>query len=111
MGVMGETLKRELLDNLNIALKTMEEIDKINKELNNNNYNDIASVIPPMVLTTDVIGTADMPNVEGNNVNDINIGDIVLNINGGTNMDIEDIKIALEEQRTQIIHEIMTNVK
>jgi hypothetical protein len=64
-----------------------------------------------MVLTTDAIGTVDIPNVEGNNVNDINIGDVVLNINGGTNMDIEDIKMALEEQRTQIIHEIMTNVK
>ena len=108
MGVMGESLKTELLDNLNVALETMTQLSEINKQLNSGEYN--TATITPMINTSKTALT-EMPTVQGGD-NRVTLGDMVINVQGNVSKDsIGDIKIALEEQRVQIINEIMANVK
>ena len=109
MGVMGQSLKTELLDNLNIALDTMSQINQINKELGQGYNMDILNPIVntyPISIDTSSIKTQPIQE------NSISLGDMVINVQGNVTDDsIGDIRIALEQQRTQIINEIMANVK
>ena len=109
MGVMGQSLKTELLDNLNIALDTMSQINQINKELGQG-YN--MDILNPIVNTSPI--SIDTSSIKAQPVqeNSVTLGDMVINVQGNVTDDsIDDIRIALEEQRTQIINEIMANVK
>ena len=108
MGVMGESLKTELLDNLNIALDTMQQLDEINKQLNGGQFN--TTTITPMISTSSST-LAELPTIQGAR-NNVSMGDMVVNVQGSVTQDtIADIKSALEEQRKQLINEIMINVK
>ena len=108
MGVMGESLKTELLDNLNIALETMQQLDEINKQLNGSEYN--TTTITPMINTSNT-ALAEMPTVLSGS-NNISMGDMVINVQGSVDRDtLGEVKIALEEQRRQLMNEIMLNVK
>ena len=114
MGVMGESLKTELLDNLNIALSTMAQLNEINKELNGVNYD--TSAIAPLV-SGDSVSLAELINLQGSSlqgsgVNNVAVGDIVINVQGSVdNNTLADIETLMKQQRNQIINEIMVNVK
>ena len=109
MGVMGQSLKTELLDNLNIALDTMSQINQINKELGQG-YN--MDILNPIVNTSPISIDTSSIKTQPIQENSISLGDMVINVQGNVTDDsIDDIRIALEQQRTQIINEIMANVK
>lgn len=108
MGVMGQSLKTELLDNLNIALDTMQQLDEINKQLNGGQFN--TATITPMISTSSST-LAELPTIQGVGGN-ISMGDMVVNVQGSVTKDvITDIEAALERQRKQLMNEIMLNVK
>ena len=108
MGVMGQSLKTELLDNLNIALDTMQQLDEINKQLNDGQFN--TTTITPMISTSSST-LAELPTVQGAR-NNVTMGDMVVNVQGSVTKDvITDIESALERQRKQLMNEIMLNVK
>ena len=108
MGVMGESLKTELLDNLNIALDTMQQLDEINKQLNGGQFN--TTTITPMISTSSST-LAELPTIQGVGGN-ISMGDMIVNVQGSVTKDvIADIESALERQRKQLMNEIMLNVK
>jgi hypothetical protein len=108
MGVMGESLKTELLDNLNIALDTMQQLDEINKQLNGGQFN--TTTITPMISTSSST-LAELPTIQGAR-NNVSMGDMVVNVQGSVTKDvITDIELALERQRKQLMNEIMLNVK
>ena len=109
MGVMGQSLKTELLDNLNIALDTMSQINQINKELGQG-YN--MDILNPIVNTYPISIDTSSIKAQPTQENSVTLGDMVINVQGNVTDDsIDDIRIALEKQRTQIINEIMANVK
>lgn len=108
MGVMGESLKTELLDNLNIALETMSQLDEINKQLNSGQFN--TETITPMISTSNTALT-ELPTIQGAR-NNVSMGDMIINVQGSVDRDtLGEVKAALEEQRKQLINEIMINVK
>ena len=107
LGVMGATMKKELLDNLNIALETMAQLNEINSQLNGGNYN--IDTLTPMINTSNT-ALAELPTVQG--TNNVSLGDMVVNIQGSVNEDVlVDIERVMKQQRKQIIDEIMINVK
>ena len=108
MGVMGQSLKTELLDNLNIALETMQQLDEINKQLNGGQFN--TATITPMISTSNT-ALAELPTIQGANSN-VTMGDMVVNVQGSVTKDVvTDIELAMERQRKQLMNEIMLNVK
>lgn len=108
MGVMGQSLKTELLDNLNIALDTMQQLDEINKQLNSGQFN--TTTITPMISTSSST-LAELPTIQSVGGN-VSMGDMVINVQGSVTKDvIPDIELALERQRKQLMNEIMLNVK
>ena len=108
MGVMGESLKTELLDNLNIALDTMQQLDEINKQLNGGQFN--TATITPMISTSSST-LAELPTIQSVGGN-VSMGDMVVNVQGSVTKDVvTDIELALERQRKQLMNEIMLNVK
>jgi uncharacterized protein YPO0396 len=109
MGVMGDTLKTELLGNLNIAKETMEEIRKINADLGNSTYDNFKYISTldssASLLNSELAGLQ-------NSVNSITLGDMSITIQGNTTEEtIGDIKNVLDEYQQKIMHEIMANVK
>ena len=113
LGVMGETLKLKLLDNLNVALETMQQLDEINRELGNDK-SSLTEGIAKMPLinirkTTDLNYSNGLDRVANNNVS---IGDMVITVQGNaTEKTVDDIKEILEEYTNKIKHDIMINVK
>jgi hypothetical protein len=113
LGVMGETLKLELLDNLNVALETMQQLNEINRELGNNK-SSLTEGIAKMPLidvrkTTDLNYSNGLDRIANNNVS---IGDMVITVQGNaTEKTVDDIKEILEEYTNKIKHDIMINVK
>ena len=109
MGIMGESLKTELLDNLNIALDTMAQISEINKQLNSSEYKTISSGLISSMKLADV--SADSTKVASFNT-PITFGDTTITVTGNVSQDsIDNLKDVLEKQKKDIIHEIMINVK
>ena len=110
MGAMGESLKTELLQNLNIALDTMAQLNEINKELGNN-FNTLNGSITPQVVTNSIELT-ELPVTSQSSINSVTVGDIVVNVQGSVDENtLTDIENLLKEQRQSIVDEIMTNVK
>ena len=108
MGVLGESLKTELLDNLNIAVETMKELEKINAQLGNNSYE---MKFNASLDTTSGIISSDLAKLQSVN-NSITLGDMSITIQGdATKETVEDIRGLLEEYSEKIKHEIMVNVK
>lgn len=110
LGVMGESLKTELLDNLNIALDTMQQLNNINSELKQGQMTNRAVGVMPIdksigEIKNDVMGSQ----VISKNVA---IGDMSITIQGNaTSETVEDIKIALNEYVEKMKKEIWINVK
>lgn len=109
MGVMGDTLKTELLGNLNIAKETMEEIRKINADLGNSTYDNFKYISTldssASLLNSELAGLQ-------SSANSITLGDMSITIQGNTTEEtIGDIKNVLDEYQQKIMHEIMANVK
>lgn len=109
LGIMGESLKTELLDNLGIALDTMSQINEINRQLGNNSNRNIDYTIP---LTTSVGSlNSELATLQTSN-NSITLGDMTITIQGNATQEtVEDIKGILKEYTEKIKHEIMFNVK
>ena len=108
MGVMGDSLKTELLQNLNIALDTMNQLNEINKELGN--Y-DTSSIMPQLSTISSIKLEGAPVITESGLTGGVTLGDLVVNIQGNVDENtLTDIEILLENQRKQIINEIMTNV-
>lgn len=103
-GVMGDSLKTELLDNLNVALETMKEIQAISTNIEipaNINYGNVQ---PMFTGYTSPNGSIQE--------NTITIGDTNITIQGSANSQtVSEIEEILKEYKREIYVEIMKNVK
>ena len=107
LGVMGNTLKTELLQNLNVALDTMQQLNEINDKLGNIGGAVNIPVIPKGID----LSYKDM-GVVAQGSNSIEVGDIILTIEGNVDSaTIEQMKTMLEQSRKQIVDDIMKNTK
>lgn len=106
-GVMGSSLKKELLDNLNVALETMKELQKMS-----DNYTapiiDYGSTVLPKDSTINTSPQVDS-NVETNN---ITIGDTNITIQGSADdVTLGKVDEMLKDYKASICKEIVKNMK
>lgn len=107
LGVMGATLKQELIDNLGIAKSTMSEISDIYKNLG------ITDKALQVATTTSVKDVTGVSNVGGSVVNkNITIGDTKVEINGGnvSQETIDELKSTFDNIKDELVQEIWKNV-
>ena len=108
LGVMGATLKTELLDNLGVALETMQEIDKIYKELAV--PSELANYTLPDNLSNELANNKGYYN-QTVSQNTITIGNTNITITGSVgDATVEELDERLTEFREQLVNEIMKNV-
>ena len=110
LGIMGESLKTELLDNLNIALDTMQQLNNINSELKQGQMTNRAVGVMPIDKSIGEIKNDAMSSQVISR--DIAIGDMSITIQGNATPEtVEDIRVALNEYIETMKKEIWTNVK
>jgi chromosome segregation ATPase len=110
LGIMGESLKTELLDNLNIALDTMQQLNNINSELKQGQMTNKAVGVMPIDKSIGEIKNDAMSSQVISR--DIAIGDMSITIQGNATPEtVEDIRVALNEYIETMKKEIWTNVK
>ena len=103
-GVMGASLKKELIDNLKVAYSTMDEIKKIYNDLNVSDFSNVNS-LPNVNIQGSVSGTPI-------NNNNITIGDTNITIEGSADSQtVEEIELMLKDYQQKIYTDIMKNVK
>lgn len=108
LGVMGATMKKELLDNLGVALETVQEIDKIYKELGVSS--DLSGYTLPDNLANELASNSGSYN-QTVNQNTITIGNTNITITGSADeATIEELDERLSELRDELVNEIMKNV-
>ena len=99
--VMGATIKKELVDNLNIALETMNELNNIYKDLDLANYGMITSNIPSSIPTSNY----------STNTRSINVGETNITINGSVSDDIlDDIEDLIEQKNNELLKSLSKNL-
>ena len=105
-GVMGDSLKVELLDNLNIALDTIKEIQGISNNLNSQSVNYNEAIVPKNATINYI------PPTSTSQQNTITIGDTVITIQGSADTKtVKEIETMLNGYKQEIYMEIMKNVK
>ena len=103
-GVMGASLKKELIDNLKVAYSTMDEIKKIYNDLNVSDFSNVNS-LPNVNIQGSVSGTPI-------NNNNITIGDTNITVEGSADSQtVEEIELMLKDYQQKIYTDIMKNVK
>ena len=103
-GVMGASLKKELIDNLKVAYSTMDEIKKIYNDLNVSDFSNVNS-LPNVNIQGSVSGTPI-------NNNNITIGDTNITVEGSADSQtVEEIELMLKDYQQKIYADIMKNVK
>lgn len=108
LGVMGATLKTELLDNLGVALGTMQEIDKIYKELAV--PSELSNYTLPENLSNELANNKGYYN-QTVSQNTITIGNTNITITGSVgDATVEELDERLTEFREQLVKDIMKNV-
>ncbi len=106
-GVMGSSLKKELLDNLNVALETMKELQKMSDNYTAPNIDYSNTVLPK----DSTINTS--PQVSSNvETNNITIGDTNITIQGSAdNVTLGKVDEMLKDYKASICKEIVKNMK
>lgn len=106
-GVMGSSLKKELLDNLNVALETMKELQKISDNYTAPNIDYSNTVLPK----DSTINTS--PQVSSNvETNNITIGDTNITIQGSADdVTLGKVDEMLKDYKASICKEIVKNMK
>ena len=108
MGVLGDSLKSELLSNLEVALSTMKELQTVTEQIAmpNIDYNSVRYA---------GVGY-DSATVQGNIVNDnsnvinVDFGGYTINVEGGASVDEEAIKSALDQSKKEIVAEVQGSI-
>lgn len=106
-GVMGSSLKKELLDNLNVALETMKELQKMSDNYTAPNIDYSNAVLPKdsSINTSPQVSS----NVETNN---ITIGDTNITIQGSADdVTLGKVDEMLKDYKASICKEIVKNMK
>ena len=94
--VMGAVIKQELVENLNVALDTMNQLSSIYKDLNVSDYGIIMSDISPSI-----------PNNYSANTKNITIGDTNITISGTVSDNIlDDIEELIEQKNREMLKSI-----
>nr|DAF07716.1 MAG TPA: hypothetical protein [Caudoviricetes sp.] len=106
-GVMGTSLKKELLDNLNVALETMKELQKISDNYTAPNIDYSNTVLPK----DSTINTS--PQVSSNvETNNITIGDTNITVQGSADdVTLGKVDEMLKDYKASICKEIVKNMK
>lgn len=106
-GVMGSSLKKELLDNLNVALETMKELQKMSDNYTAPNIDYSNTVLPK----DSTINTS--PQVSSNvETNNITIGDTNITIQGSADdVTLGKVDEMLKDYKASICKEIVKNMK
>ena len=106
-GVMGSSLKKELLDNLNVALETMKELQKMSDNYTAPNIDYSKTVLPKdsSINTSPQVAS----NVETNN---ITIGDTNITVQGSADdVTLGKVDEMLKNYKASICKEIVKNMK
>ena len=110
-GVMGASLKTELLDNLNVALATMQELNKIATDTSSMMV-DWGKVNNVSNMVNGTLGTINYIPPSNASIPEINIGGSNIVVQGNADDDvIAKIDDLLEENNRKIYATIMKNVK
>ena len=110
-GVMGASLKEELLDNLNIALATMQELNKMTVDTSSmivdwGRINDVSNAV------NGTLGTINYIPPSNASIPEINIGGSNIVVQGNADDEvIARIDDLLEQNNRKIYATIMKNVK
>ena len=110
-GVMGNSLKTELLDNLNVALATMQELNKMTVDTSSmmvdwGRINDVSNTVNGTLGTINYIPTSNA------SIPEINIGGSNIVVQGNADDEvIARIDDLLEQNNRKIYATIMKNVK
>ena len=110
-GVMGASLKEELLDNLNIALATMQELNKMTVDTSSmivdwGRINDVSNTV------NGTLGTINYIPPSNASIPEVNIGDTSIIIQGNADDNVvAKIQDLLKENNQKIYATIMKNVK
>ena len=106
-GVMGDSLKKELLNNLNVALETMKELQKMSDNYTAPNIDYSNTVLPKDS------GINTSPQVSSNvETNNITIGDTNITIQGGADdVTLGKVDEMLKDYKASICKEIFTTLK
>ena len=106
-GVMGSSLKKELLDNLNVALETMKELQKMSDNYTAPNIDYSNTVLPK----DSTINTS--PQVASNiETNNITIGDTNITVQGSADdVTLGKVDEMLKDYKASICKEIVKNMK
>lgn len=106
-GVMGDSLKKELLNNLNVALETMKELQKMSDNYTAPNIDYSNTVLPKDS------GINTSPQVSSNvETNNITIGDTNITIQGGADdVTLGKVDEMLKDYKASICKEIVKNMK
>lgn len=106
-GVMGTSLKKELLDGLNVALETMKELQKMSDNYTAPNIDYSNTVLPKDS------GINTSPQVSSNvETNNITIGDTNITIQGGADdVTLGKVDEMLKDYKASICKEIVKNMK
>lgn len=110
-GVMGDSLKTELLDNLNIALATMQELNKMTVDTSSmivdwGRINDVSNAV------NGTLGTINYIPPSNASIPEINIGGSNIVVQGNADDEvIAKIDDLLKENNRKIYATIMKNVK
>lgn len=106
-GVMGDSLKKELLNNLNVALETMKELQKMSDNYTAPNIDYSNTVLPKDsgINTSPQVAS----NVETNN---ITIGDTNITVQGSADdVTLGKVDEMLKDYKASICKEIVKNMK
>lgn len=109
LGVMGDSLKKELCDNLEISLDYIKQMDSIYSKLSTPDLGSVKSSLKSYDYKdlNNPIGS-----YEKNITNKITFGDTKITVDGGVNKNtVGDIEKVLKEQREGLISDIMKNIK
>ena len=110
-GVMGTSLKEELLDNLNIALGTMQELNKIATDTSSMMV-DWGKVNNVSNMVSGTLGSINYMPPTNASIPEINIGGSNIVIQGNADdKTVSKIEDLLKENNKKIYAEIMKNVK
>ena len=110
-GVMGTSLKTELLDNLNIALATMQELNKMTVDTSSmmvdwGKINDVSNTV------NGTLGSINYIPPSSASIPEVNIGGASIVIQGNADdKTVAKIEDLLKENNKKIYAEIMKNVK
>ena len=106
LGVMGNSLRKELLSNLDIALETMKELDQIYKDMDVIDYSNYSDVVSTQADNP----TGATEQTVNNTTNNITVEGTTINIEGSADeKTLETMQEMIDENNEKLIDEICKN--